>query len=307
VDGQSTSALRVSLDAGALVLKNVQLKLDALAPLSQRLAVERAFAAELRVVIPWASLASEPLQVVLSGLDVVLVQQQAADLQTAVVLSSSAQAGVQEEEGGEDATALLLGAVNSFDVRVANACVTLRPPFGNGVLRLHCGSATAHNVPSQPEGLEDPQLEWLSKTLMLADVRVLAQHEERPPTTLLHIASCSVQAILPLFSASSSPSPFRVQLDVGRLTAGGGEEQLALVMSALCLDPSANAKRPDADVSPMSDHYAAALTLVLSEKSSLESRVEELESLNAALHAALVRQSVALELLADENAATLSG
>lgn len=60
-EGRSGSSLRVSLSGGSVVLHNLELNLE---PLLQNLpiTVERAFARELKIRIPWASLATQPIQ-----------------------------------------------------------------------------------------------------------------------------------------------------------------------------------------------------------------------------------------------------
>ena len=61
-EGRSGLNLRVSLSGGSVVLHNLELNLE---PLLQNLPVnvERAFARELKIVIPWTSLATQPIQV----------------------------------------------------------------------------------------------------------------------------------------------------------------------------------------------------------------------------------------------------
>ena len=63
-DGQASSNLRVSLSRGSVVLHNLELDLDELLH-KLPLRVERAFARQLRIVIPWTSLATQPIQVAL--------------------------------------------------------------------------------------------------------------------------------------------------------------------------------------------------------------------------------------------------
>ena len=60
-EGRSGSSLRVSLSGGSVVLHNLELNLE---PFLQNLpvTVERAFARELKIRIPWASLATQPIQ-----------------------------------------------------------------------------------------------------------------------------------------------------------------------------------------------------------------------------------------------------
>ena len=64
-DGQASSNLRVSLSRGSVVLQNLELDLDELLH-KLPVRVERAFARQLRIVIPWTSLATQPIQVALS-------------------------------------------------------------------------------------------------------------------------------------------------------------------------------------------------------------------------------------------------
>ena len=61
-DGQASSNLRVSLSRGSVVLQNLELDLDELLH-KLPVRVERAFARQLRIVIPWTSLATQPIQV----------------------------------------------------------------------------------------------------------------------------------------------------------------------------------------------------------------------------------------------------
>jgi hypothetical protein len=147
VDGKSAATLRVALDSNALVLKNVEFNLDALSPPEAPLSVKRAFAAELRIVIPWATLATEPLQVALTGVDVVVWKSLVGD----DLGEQKTQQQVDDKEEEEDGAVLLLGAVNSVDVRITNMVVRLQHDSLAGVLCLTCSSAAAHNAPSLAE------------------------------------------------------------------------------------------------------------------------------------------------------------
>lgn len=64
-DGQASSNLRVSLSRGSVVLQNLELDFDELLH-KLPVRVERAFARQLRIVIPWTSLATQPIQVALA-------------------------------------------------------------------------------------------------------------------------------------------------------------------------------------------------------------------------------------------------
>ena len=59
--GERASDLRVSLSGGSLVLANLELNLDALLG-RLPLRVERAYARQLRVTVPWTALATQPIQ-----------------------------------------------------------------------------------------------------------------------------------------------------------------------------------------------------------------------------------------------------
>lgn len=61
-EGRSGSSLRVSLSGGSVVLHNLELNLDPLLG-GLPVKVERAFARQLRLVIPWTALATQPIQV----------------------------------------------------------------------------------------------------------------------------------------------------------------------------------------------------------------------------------------------------
>ena len=61
-EGRSGSSLRVSLSGGSVVLHNIELNLDTLLR-GLPVTVERAFARQLKLVIPWTSLATQPIQV----------------------------------------------------------------------------------------------------------------------------------------------------------------------------------------------------------------------------------------------------
>ena len=68
-DGQASSNLRVSLSRGSVVLQNLELDLDELLH-KLPVRVERAFARQLRIVIPWTSLATQPIQVTMACMKV---------------------------------------------------------------------------------------------------------------------------------------------------------------------------------------------------------------------------------------------
>ena len=343
VEGKSAANLRVVLDNNSLVLRQVELNLSALTA-GARLGVERAFAAELRVHIPWGSIASAPLEVTLSGVEVVLVQDDdaaapgpegaPAALPAAVVpAAASGEPGEEEEE--DESLLLALGALNSFDFTLLHADVQLRRK--GGTVRAVCASATAHNVPLEA-GAPSEQLDWLRKSLVLADLSLSTALEgAEAPFVLLHAQSAHVHAILPLFAAEAGAEearPFRLRLALGPRSAACGAEQLALLKSALGGAPAvaaASATPPppprrvvpplvgDADEeeegeagagADMSDHYADALARVMGDKLALETRLaqveadqRELEMVNTALTQALQRQGEALELLITENAA----
>ncbi len=59
--GERASDLRVSLSGGSLLLTNLELNLDALVG-RLPLRVERAYARQLRVTVPWTALATQPIQ-----------------------------------------------------------------------------------------------------------------------------------------------------------------------------------------------------------------------------------------------------
>ena len=65
-EGRSGSSLRVSLSGGSVVLHNLELNLETLLH-GLPVTVERAFARQLRLVIPWTSLATQPIQVIQSS------------------------------------------------------------------------------------------------------------------------------------------------------------------------------------------------------------------------------------------------
>lgn len=60
-EGRSGSSLRVALSGGSVLLHNLELNLE---PLLQNfpVTVERAFARQLKLVIPWTALATQPIQ-----------------------------------------------------------------------------------------------------------------------------------------------------------------------------------------------------------------------------------------------------
>jgi hypothetical protein len=62
VAGEEVSRLRVALTGSALVLNDLDLNLAAFIP-AGRVSVQRAYAAELRVTVPWGSLSTDPLEV----------------------------------------------------------------------------------------------------------------------------------------------------------------------------------------------------------------------------------------------------
>lgn len=69
-DGQEmpASSLRATFTYGSLVLRNLELNLD---PILQGLPVRvrRAFARELRIEIPWASLGYQPVEVMIPAVE----------------------------------------------------------------------------------------------------------------------------------------------------------------------------------------------------------------------------------------------
>ncbi len=66
--GSDGADLRASLQGGNVTLHNLELNLDTLLH-KLPVAVERAFAMQLTVSIPWTSLTSQPIQVLLSILE----------------------------------------------------------------------------------------------------------------------------------------------------------------------------------------------------------------------------------------------
>ncbi len=61
--GRSGSELRVVLSGGSLTLHSLELNLDPLLATFPFLKIHRAYAQQLRLVIPWTSLATQPIQV----------------------------------------------------------------------------------------------------------------------------------------------------------------------------------------------------------------------------------------------------
>ena len=78
------SALRLSLFAGKVVLRNLELRLDPLFA-GTPLAVRRAFVRELRIRIPWLRLHLEPIELTLDTVEVVASVGAASKRPAAVV------------------------------------------------------------------------------------------------------------------------------------------------------------------------------------------------------------------------------
>ena len=308
VDGKPASTLRIVLDSSSgLLLRRLELDLSSIA-LPSSWTLERAFAEALRVVIPWTALASSPLELELQGVDIVLVAGVPPSDDAELPKDEPPLLQTKPEEAfissAADVLASVASALNTANLKLSHLSVTLQSAHGS--LRLLCASGSALNV------TDEPSADWLRKSLTLGGVEL---HLERPPAAsllLLQVDSCSLDALLPLFSAadeSDTPAAAdgaRISLELGQVSALADVGLLALILSLRAR------QQKDADSTSM-DHYAACLAQLLADKLQLESRLEDssralrdLSLANEALRTALETQNRALVLLAEENLRALS-
>jgi hypothetical protein len=307
--------------------------------------VERAYAAELRVTVPWGTLGSDPLEVVVTGLDIHLTRKRsespAATETLQVVESPSPAAGeaplpsdsdgaapttrvrtaltnrLAEEcpEENEEPSSWLLSALNSFNLRLSSVSVQLRGETGR--LCGTCESAEARNVAPEDNAAADPALEWLRKSLVLSNVCVMAEDgSDRAAAPLLRAEACTLQAVLPLFSTPASP--FQLSFALSPVASVCDAAILAWLQRLMSGRRSIEAGAgPNAAAAPadglgegegavMSDRYAKVLAHLMAHVDSLTSENDELRATSAALTAALERQTAAIELLSQENARMLT-
>lgn len=123
-EGSDASSLKVSFSArGTLLLQHLELDLESLVP---GLAVRRARAGALEIRIPWTSLASQPIQVVLTGVDIELgpLDPAAGDGSPAAQAERRAPEPPPASSG---AASWLSGALHSWLLRaLCNLSVTLK-------------------------------------------------------------------------------------------------------------------------------------------------------------------------------------
>ncbi|KAL0034546.1 hypothetical protein WJX79_007807 [Trebouxia sp. C0005] len=171
-EGRSGSSLRVALSGDSVVLHNLELNLE---PLLHNLptTVERAFARQLKLVIPWTSLATQPIQVLLDTVEVVLS------------LSDKQSGSGVDRLGGADKVSASRGWMGSFTCLTATDAWRLGLPHAN---------------------------DWLKKQLELENmtVSIQAQHiasdNATEATPLLILKSLRIAALAPVFAVLADRS-----------------------------------------------------------------------------------------------------
>ncbi|KAK9844032.1 hypothetical protein WJX81_002459 [Elliptochloris bilobata] len=221
--GERASDLRVSLSGGSLVLANLELNLESLLG-RLPLQVERAYARQLRITVPWTALATQPIQVVLDTVTVVLALDADStgppadgDGGSATGQALEGQEGSAAEDPGllpggwmGSLTALLLRTLFDTTLALNNVVVKLAAPAA--VATLTCQSLSVSTCrDAWRQALERPEC-WLKKALAVKHASVSLDEEElaapaapaprsssfQPP--LLRMPSIEATALVPVFA-----------------------------------------------------------------------------------------------------------
>ncbi|KAL6784767.1 hypothetical protein ACKKBF_B03130 [Auxenochlorella protothecoides x Auxenochlorella symbiontica] len=169
------STLKVSFSSrGTLLLHNLELDLDALVP---GLRVHKALARALEITIPWAGLSSQPIQVVLTAVDIEVGPEPAsADAGPETKAQQTNLATQAPHEGGRG-PGWLGGALQGWLLRtLCNMQVTLKHVSlawvgANGSVAARCAfqSLEFYTDPSLVADMEVPEA-WLGKCLSLTNL-----------------------------------------------------------------------------------------------------------------------------------------
>ncbi|KFM26791.1 hypothetical protein F751_0723 [Auxenochlorella protothecoides] len=169
------STLKVSFSSrGTLLLHNLELDLDALVP---GLRVHKALARALEITIPWAGLSSQPIQVVLTAVDIEVGPEPAsADAGPETKAQQTNLASQAPHEGGRG-PGWLGGALQGWLLRtLCNMQVTLKHVSlawvgADGAVAARCAfqSLEFYTDPSLVADMEVPEA-WLGKCLSLTNL-----------------------------------------------------------------------------------------------------------------------------------------
>ncbi|KAK9830052.1 hypothetical protein WJX72_009438 [[Myrmecia] bisecta] len=259
--GEAGSDLRVSLSGGSVLLHNLELNLE---PVVKNLpiGVQRAFARQLKVVIPWTSLATQPIQVILDTVEVVVAltekQQDDKDSSTGSPTAAAADGADTSDLLGSTGgwmgsfTSMLLRTLFNISVTVNNVVVKYLAP--TSVATLTCQSIHAYTAADNWEAnLQSPE-DWLKKVLEIKNTSLCL--DERTPDgqvdvfqqPLLRTPCLSVEALVPIFAVlektdSVAESTALLNVTVDLLEAATNARQVAWLRTFVTDLPACWAKK----------------------------------------------------------------
>ncbi|KAK9810603.1 hypothetical protein WJX73_003685 [Symbiochloris irregularis] len=199
--GKEVSQLRVSLSRGSVALHHLELNLDELTA-QLPVTVKRAYARQLTLSVPWASFTSQPLQVTLDTVEVVLALNDNVEKQDS---ASTAEGGRESARLGS-LTTLLLRTLLDTGVVLNN--VVVKYIAHTTVATLTCQSVSVSSPANANEwklDYEQPQ-DWLKKVLKVQNVTISLSDQKQPgvaPSSLaplLRTQSFQVAATMPVFA-----------------------------------------------------------------------------------------------------------
>ncbi|KAK9831064.1 hypothetical protein WJX74_001635 [Apatococcus lobatus] len=217
-EGKTGADLRVVLSGGSLSLYSLELNLDPVLRKFPFLKVHRAYAEKLQLVIPWTSLATQPIQIWLENVEVVAEVNNDLDVPKRLPVPPAQQPAADGGWMGSLASRLLRALFN-ITLKLDN--VVIRALHGDARLSLQCGTLRAFTPSSNwRQELKDPK-GWLKKqldihnimmTLERRRVRAEGDHAPRQSSTqegpasaspgypLLSLPGLTAEAVAPVFA-----------------------------------------------------------------------------------------------------------
>ncbi|KAK3255667.1 hypothetical protein CYMTET_35163 [Cymbomonas tetramitiformis] len=168
VDGEDTSNLRVGISGGSVILRNLELRLDEFV---ERLpvSVDRAFARELHIKIPWTRIASEPIEIRIETVECVLSatspSDEARDARQAQAVSDDV-GDVEADLGGSWLVSILAKTLANVTLTIQD--LVCKYATEDAVATLLCESVRVFSCDDlwQPTSLADMG-GWLKKAVQV--------------------------------------------------------------------------------------------------------------------------------------------
>ncbi|KAK9866748.1 hypothetical protein WJX84_002148 [Apatococcus fuscideae] len=187
-EGKTGADLRVVLSGGSLSLYSLELNLDPVLRKFPFLKVHRAYAEKLQLVIPWTSLATQPIQIWLENVEVVAEVNNDLDVPKRLPVPPAQQPAADGGWMGSLASRLLRALFN-ITLKLDN--VVIRALHGDARLSLQCGTLRAFTPSSNwRQELKDPK-GWLKKQLDIHNIMMTLERRR---------VRAEAEAVAPVFA-----------------------------------------------------------------------------------------------------------